>query len=187
MRTSLFSSSLSLSLHQQQRIHLPEPINTPQTLHPISTPKCSSTSVEQLASDSQSEGILDFDENEREAFKFDDDGLGSSGAGGDRKHLDAPALEVKELAELPEQWRRAKLAWLCKELPAHKPATAVRILNGQRKWIRQEDATYIVVHCTRIRENETGFRVLFTITPGFSIFCSAALKSSCLVSFLYHD
>ncbi|KAL9333458.1 hypothetical protein Peur_073597 [Populus x canadensis] len=159
MRTSLFSSSLSLSLHQQQRIHLPEPINTPQTLHPISTPKCSSTSVEQLASDSQSEGILDFDENEREAFKFDDDGLGSSGAGGDRKHLDAPALEVKELAELPEQWRRAKLAWLCKELPAHKPATAVRILNGQRKWIRQEDATYIVVHCTRIRENETGFRV----------------------------
>lgn len=112
-----------------------------------------------MASDSQSEGILDFDENERETFKFDDDGLGSSGAGGDRKHLDAPALEVKELAELPEQWRRAKLAWLCKELPAHKPATAVRILNGQRKWIRQEDATYIVVHCTRIRENETGFRV----------------------------
>lgn len=159
MRTSLFSSSLSLSLHQQQRIHIPEPINTPRTLHPISTPKCFSTSVEQLASDSQSEGILDFDENERETFKFDDDGLGSSGAGGDRKHLDAPALEVKELAELPEQWRRAKLAWLCKELPAHKPATAVRILNGQRKWIRQEDATYIVVHCTRIRENETGFRV----------------------------
>ena len=138
-------------------------------LHPISISKCFCTSVEQLASGSQSERILDFDENEREIFKFEDDGLGSSGAGGDRKHLDTSELEVKELAELPEQWRRAKLAWLCKELPAHKPATAVRILNGQRKWMRQEDATYVVVHCTRIRENETAFRVLFIITPGFSI------------------
>ncbi|KAG5238854.1 pentatricopeptide repeat-containing protein [Salix suchowensis] len=157
MRTSLFSSSLSL--HQQQRTHFPEPINTPQMLHPISISKCFSTSVEQMGSGSQSERILDFDENEREIFKFHGDGLGSSGAGGDRKHLDTPELEVKDLAELPEQWRRAKLAWLCKELPAHKPATAVRILNGQRKWMRQEDATYVVVHCTRIRENETAFRV----------------------------
>jgi len=30
----------------------------------------------------------------------------------------------------------AKLAWLCKELPTHKPATIARILNGQRKWMR---------------------------------------------------
>ncbi|XP_031392937.1 pentatricopeptide repeat-containing protein At2g15820, chloroplastic [Punica granatum] len=68
-------------------------------------------------------------------------------------------LEVKELEELPEQWRRAKLAWLCKELPAHKSGTVVRVLNAQRKWLRQEDATYVVVHCLRIRENETGFKV----------------------------
>ncbi|XAR62772.1 hypothetical protein NMG60_11017643 [Bertholletia excelsa] len=75
------------------------------------------------------------------------------------KHLNSPTLAVRELEELPEQWRRTKLAWLCKELPAHKPATLIRILNAQRKWIRQEDATYLAVHCMRIRENETGFRV----------------------------
>ncbi|XP_068647746.1 pentatricopeptide repeat-containing protein OTP51, chloroplastic isoform X2 [Aristolochia californica] len=83
-------------------------------------------------------------------------------------HLDAdelkllpspPLYEVKELEELPEQWRRSRLAWLCKELPAHKPATLIRILNGQRKWMRQEDVTYVVVHCMRIRENDTSFRV----------------------------
>lgn len=75
------------------------------------------------------------------------------------KHLIAPEMEVKELEELPEQWRRSKLAWLCKELPAHKAGTLVRILNAQRKWMTQEDATYLAVHCMRIRENETGFRV----------------------------
>ncbi|KAK4758513.1 hypothetical protein SAY87_019814 [Trapa incisa] len=68
-------------------------------------------------------------------------------------------LEVKELEELPEQWRRTKLAWLCKELPAHKSGTVVRVLNAQRKWMRQEDATYVVAHCIRIRENETAFKV----------------------------
>lgn len=76
------------------------------------------------------------------------------------KHMDSPALEVKELEELPEQWRRARLAWLCKQLPAHKAGTLVRILNAQKKWMRQEDATYIAVHCIRIRENDAGFRVL---------------------------
>ncbi|KAE8680016.1 hypothetical protein F3Y22_tig00111392pilonHSYRG00139 [Hibiscus syriacus] len=49
------------------------------------------------------------------------------------KHLAAPVIEVKELEELPEQWRSSKLAWLCKELLAHKAGTLVRILNAQRK------------------------------------------------------
>lgn len=77
----------------------------------------------------------------------------------DLKKVNSPPFEVKELGELPEQWRRSKLAWLCKELPAHKQSVLVRVLNAQRKWVRQEDATYLVVHCMRIRENETGFRV----------------------------
>jgi len=68
-------------------------------------------------------------------------------------------FEVRELEELPEEWRRSKLAWLCKEVPTHKAVTLVRLLNAQKKWVRQEDATYISVHCMRIRENETGFRV----------------------------
>lgn len=68
-------------------------------------------------------------------------------------------FQVKELDELPEEWRRRKLAWLCKELPAHKSGTFTRMLNAQRKWIRQEDSTYVVAHCMRIRENEAGFKV----------------------------
>ncbi|XVF01198.1 hypothetical protein REPUB_Repub04eG0067700 [Reevesia pubescens] len=99
----------------------------------------------------------DFSNNENEAFAFEDGD--EVFAGNDMKHLVAPVMEVKELEEFPEQWRRSKLAWLCKELPAHKAGTLVRILNAQRKWIRQEDATYLAVHCMRIRENETGFRV----------------------------
>lgn len=82
-------------------------------------------------------------------------------ASADLKHLGAPALEVKELDELPEQWRRSKLAWLCKELPAHTPGTLIRLLNAQRKWMKQDDAAYVIVHCLRIRENETAFRVSF--------------------------
>ncbi|KAI4295617.1 hypothetical protein L6164_035642 [Bauhinia variegata] len=89
-----------------------------------------------------------------EAFDFD-----KSFADTDLKHFPTTELEVKDLDELPEKWRRARLAWLCKELPAHKPGTLVRILNAQKKWIRQEDATYVAVHCMRIRENETAFKV----------------------------
>lgn len=77
------------------------------------------------------------------------------------------SVEVKELEELPEQWRRSKLAWLCKELPAHKQGVLVRVLNAQRKWVTQEDATYLAVHCLRIRENETAFRVMFLSSFNF--------------------
>ncbi|XP_059647748.1 pentatricopeptide repeat-containing protein At2g15820, chloroplastic [Cornus florida] len=93
--------------------------------------------------------------SEDEIFDF-----GADSASTELKNLNSPPpLEVKQLEELPEQWRRSKLAWLCKELPSHKPATLIRVLNAQRKWIRQEDATYVAVHCMRIRENEAGFRV----------------------------
>lgn len=73
--------------------------------------------------------------------------------------FNTPQLEVKELEELPENWRRSKLAWLCKELPSHKRPTMTRLLNANRKWIKQKDATYLAVHCMRIRENEAGFWV----------------------------
>lgn len=89
---------------------------------------------------------------------FDSDNS-ESRLGNDTEEFDAPRLEVKELAELPEQWRRSKVAWLCKELPTHKHGTLVRILNAQRKWLTQEYATYVAVHCMRIREHETGFKV----------------------------
>ncbi|KAK0581515.1 hypothetical protein LWI29_014704 [Acer saccharum] len=65
-------------------------------------------------------------------------------AGSETRHLGSPSLEVKE------QWRRSKLAWLCKEFPALKAYRVVYILDAARKWLRQEGATYLVVHLMRI-------------------------------------
>ncbi|KAK7273967.1 hypothetical protein RIF29_15035 [Crotalaria pallida] len=93
---------------------------------------------------------------DNEVFHFD---RAVAAGAAELRQLPSPEIEVKELSELPEQWRRSRLAWLCKELPAHKAGTLVRILNAQKKWMRQEDATYVAVHCLRIRENETAFRV----------------------------
>ncbi|XP_047326502.1 pentatricopeptide repeat-containing protein At2g15820, chloroplastic [Impatiens glandulifera] len=121
----------------------------------FSVSSASDTLVQQFAGETESNVHYDGSEySEIDIFKFDDT-FGSI----DMKPLNSPVLEVKELDELPEQWRRSKLAWLCKELPSHKGTTLTRILNAQRKWVRQEDATYLAFHCLRIRENETSFRV----------------------------
>ncbi|XP_057965862.1 pentatricopeptide repeat-containing protein At2g15820, chloroplastic [Malania oleifera] len=176
MRKALFSSfsllrPLALSPHHRRLLHAASILRPPQSVsffHPkprqVSPPLFASTasvntSVERLAGEAASavvaEEIWDFcATRETEGFEFDE-----CFASTDMKHLESPSLEVKELDELPEQWRRRKLAWLCKELPLHKASTLTRILNAQRKWLRQEDATYVAVHCTRIRENEAGFRV----------------------------
>ncbi|XP_015874239.3 pentatricopeptide repeat-containing protein At2g15820, chloroplastic [Ziziphus jujuba] len=164
MRSSSFSllRSLTLSLSHCQHHHcyfrpiFTPPLSAASKTFRLPAVSSSGTFAEQLAS-----GVSGTEENwgfsnvdEREPFDYE-----RSFASTDLKHLESPELEVKELEELPEQWRRSKLAWLCKELPAHKPATLVRILNAQKKWVRQEDATYVAVHCMRIRENEAGFRV----------------------------
>ncbi|KVH93256.1 pentatricopeptide repeat-containing protein At2g15820, chloroplastic [Cynara cardunculus var. scolymus] len=133
-----------------------QPPNPPRiSLFHTRSPDLSSVNnfVDQLACEDEN---LDFDK-ETKVFTFDAS-FGTSSV--DSKNLNvSPSLDVKELDELPEQWRRSKLAWLCKELPSHNPATVIRILNAQRKWVNQEDMTYLAVHCMRIRENETGFRV----------------------------
>ncbi|CAJ1953301.1 unnamed protein product [Sphenostylis stenocarpa] len=84
------------------------------------------------------------------------------------RRLRGPEVEVGELSEVPEEWRRARVAWLCKQLPAHKAGMLVKILNGQKKWMTQEDATYILVHCLRIRENETAFKVSLPLLTSLS-------------------
>ncbi|KAL7600758.1 hypothetical protein Lser_V15G24701 [Lactuca serriola] len=166
MRTALsLLRSLSTSLPHHHRRYLliqrtfplfkPHVVNPPRiSLFCTRSAEQSSVSnfVEQLAGEDEN---LDFDKD-NEVFNFDASFV--SNVDSKNKHL-SPSLDVKELDELPEQWRRSKLAWLCKELPAHKPATLIRILNAQRKWVNQEDMTYVAVHCMRIRENETGFRV----------------------------
>ncbi|KAI3920693.1 hypothetical protein MKW92_021054 [Papaver armeniacum] len=111
----------------------------------------SSTPIEQILPEEEEEESSDLSSN----FDYSDDDVGIL-----VKNLpSSPVIEVKELEELPEQWRRTRIAWLCKELPSHKPPTALRLLNAQRKWITQEDATYIAVHSMRKRDNETAFRV----------------------------
>ena len=153
---SMRTSTLTLSNHRRQ-LSLPPPF-----LPRLSASSGTSADVTVEQRVGHGRGAEEEEEEElvpeNEAFEFER----SSAAGADLKKLWSAEVEVevKELSELPEEWRRARLAWLCKELPPHK-STAVRILNGQRKWLRQEDATYVAVHCMRIRENETAFRVSF--------------------------
>ncbi|KAK8945585.1 Pentatricopeptide repeat-containing protein [Platanthera guangdongensis] len=104
----------------------------------------------------------------------------------DTKHFPSPEVEVIQLEDLPDQWKRALIAWLCKELPAHKQGTLVRILNAQRKWIRQADATYVVVHCMRIRENGAAYKVYSWMTQQHWFHFDFALATK-LTDFLGKD
>ncbi|TXG64393.1 hypothetical protein EZV62_011387 [Acer yangbiense] len=159
MRASLsLLRSLSFSLHHHRL-----PCSLP-TLNPhrfSSVPLASSYSssaashrnfVEHSASDDSSSEVEEWD-NWYGALWFD---LGLAGSEMIR-HMGAPSLKVKELEELPGEWRRSKLTWLCKELPAlacvqSRFLNIFRILNPTRKWLRQEDATYVVVHFIQIGE-----------------------------------
>lgn len=133
-------------------------LSNPKFFHPIRStftlrqfPRLSVSSAEQPAVLQEEEEELP----EYEVFDFD-----AAAAEVEVKRLPPrPEVEVKELSELPELWRRSRVAWLCKELPVHKAGTLIRILNAQKKWMRQGDTTYVVMHCLRIRENETAFRV----------------------------
>lgn len=87
------------------------------------------------------------------------DSSGGEVNGNNDTRYEAPVVEVVELEELPENWRRSKLAWLCKELPCQKRPTQVRLLNAQKKWMRQQDATYVAHHFLRIRLNDPAFSV----------------------------
>ncbi|KAL3614177.1 Pentatricopeptide repeat-containing protein [Castilleja foliolosa] len=118
-----------------------------------------------LLSVSYAAGVIVSEESEEKDFDFSRDeeaenySFDGSFESTDSKRFESPPVEVKELEDLPEQWRRSRLAWLCKELPSHRSGTFIRVLNAQRKWIRQVDCTYLAVHCMRIRENEAAFRV----------------------------
>ena len=125
----------------------------------VSRPRAASA-LEALVLESDDE---DEDENEDEEAEESGAGLFQgeewAATADERDAARSPELEVFELEELPEQWRRSRIAWLCKELPAYKHSTFTRILNAQRKWITQDDATYVAVHCLRIRHNDAAFRV----------------------------
>ncbi|KAL9667745.1 hypothetical protein QQ045_002110 [Rhodiola kirilowii] len=120
--------------------------------------------------------FVDFspDPTEAESFNFDKTYSDDT----DLKHLPSPDLQINDLDELPEQWRRSKVAWLCKVLPAHKSGTLVRILRAQRKWMTQEDITNVAGHCMRIRQNETAFKVYKWMVqqPKFSFDFALATK-----------
>lgn len=147
-------------------LHLPTP-----TLSPL---MASSATVEPLQYPGKLEnadidtGLDDGGDEETEMDYFKAESLLDIYAEKDTRYLPSPEVEVIQLEDLPDQWKRSRIAWLCKELPAHKQGTLVRILNAQRKWIRQGEATYVAVHCMRIRENEAAYRVSTTL--GF--FCT---------------
>ncbi|KAL2931320.1 hypothetical protein RDABS01_036730 [Bienertia sinuspersici] len=77
----------------------------------------------------------------------------------DIHELEAPVVEGMELDEFPENWRRSKLAWLCKELGCQKTPTIIRLLNAQKKWMRHQDASFVVRHFLRIRLYHPAFSV----------------------------
>ncbi|KAK9667425.1 hypothetical protein RND81_14G255200 [Saponaria officinalis] len=92
-------------------------------------------------------------------------------------------LDVIELSDLPENWKRSRLAWLCKELPSHKTPTISRLLNAQKKWMRHQDASYVALHCLRIRENQAAFSVYqwMRLRPWFRFdFALATKLADCL-------
>ncbi|KAK7310394.1 hypothetical protein RJT34_07875 [Clitoria ternatea] len=151
--TSFFSMRSTLTLFRSLSLSLstlrqPSPPLLPR---PRRFPRFSVT-VDPAVHDAAEEPLPDTD-----TYRFDRSSAATAEA--ESKRLRGPEVDVVELSEVPDEWRRARVAWLCKELPAHKAGTLVRILNAQRKWLKQEDATYILMHCLRIRENETAFRV----------------------------
>ncbi|KAL8060525.1 hypothetical protein ABFX02_02G030300 [Erythranthe guttata] len=141
-----------------RRLSLPSKPHRNPTLLLLSSSSSAAVSTRSVVNETLEEAKEDdFDvlrDDEAERYNFD-----GSFESTELKRFESPAVEVKELDDLPEQWRRSKLAWLCKELPAHRSGTFIRVLNAQRKWIRQDDVTFVAVHCMRIRENESAFRV----------------------------
>jgi len=124
----------------------------------VSRPRAASA-LKALVLESDDEDEDEGEESEEESGAGLFQGEAWAAAAEERDAVRSPELQVFELEELPEQWRRSRIAWLCKELPAYKHSTFTRILNAQRKWITQDDATYIAVHCLRIRNNDAAFRV----------------------------
>ncbi|CAN6274782.1 unnamed protein product [Urochloa humidicola] len=128
--------------------------------HAVSRPRAASAlETLVLESDDEDEEGGGYEEDDEEAGEGLFQGEAWAAGAEERDAVRSPELQVFELEELPEKWRRSRIAWLCKELPAYKHSTFTRILNAQRKWITQDDATYIAVHCLRIRNNDAAFRV----------------------------
>ncbi|XP_021738360.1 LOW QUALITY PROTEIN: pentatricopeptide repeat-containing protein At2g15820, chloroplastic-like [Chenopodium quinoa] len=149
---------------------------TPLSLSTTSSPPCLKTTpltpratspgtsikhlVGELETETETDNDVGVDSNEIELHNFD---IEWDKNGGEMRKIDmqfdSPVVEVTELEELPENWRRSKIAWLCKELPSQKRPTQIRLLTAQKKWMQQQDATYIAHHFLRIRLNDAAFSV----------------------------
>ncbi|KAK7308575.1 hypothetical protein VNO77_42194 [Canavalia gladiata] len=106
--------SLSLSLSNLQHSTLPSPLLP----RPRRFPRFS-LGVQHVVAE---EGALP----DNEAYRFDRSSSPAAEAT-ELKKLRGPEVEVVELRDVPEEWRRARVAWLCKELPAHKAGTLPRL------------------------------------------------------------
>jgi hypothetical protein len=66
-----------------------------------------------------------------------------------------------------EVWRRKKIGWLCKEIPALRPTGIVTMLNAQRKWIKAVDTKEVVETLVRRDEILRAHRVCFFLESKF--------------------
>ncbi|KAI3920691.1 hypothetical protein MKW92_021052 [Papaver armeniacum] len=112
-----------------------------------SSSSSSSTPIDQILPEEQ-EDNLDLSSNLD--YSDEDDGGGNLV----KNNLpSSPVIEVKELEELPEQWRGTRIAWLCKELPSHKPPSALKTSKCTEK---MDYSGRCFIRCVK-RDNETAF------------------------------
>lgn len=65
-----------------------------------------------------------------------------------------------EYEQAGDDWVRKRLCWLCKEIPVLKASGLVKILNGQKKWIKQDHIKELVMHLVKLVELNRAHRVL---------------------------
>ncbi|KAI5084756.1 hypothetical protein GOP47_0000925 [Adiantum capillus-veneris] len=68
--------------------------------------------------------------------------------------------DVDDYEHVGDDWMRKRLGWLCKEIPVLKASGIVKMLNNQRKWIKQEHVKELIEHLVRYMELNRAHRVL---------------------------
>lgn len=68
--------------------------------------------------------------------------------------------DVEDYEHVGDDWIRKRLGWLCKEIPVLKASGLVKMLNNQKKWIKQEHMVELVEHLVRLMELNRAHRAL---------------------------
>ncbi|MCO5568120.1 hypothetical protein L7F22_021816 [Adiantum nelumboides] len=68
--------------------------------------------------------------------------------------------DVDNYEHVGDDWMRKRLGWLCKEIPVLKASGLVKMLNNQKKWIKQKHLKELIEHLVRYMELNRAHRVL---------------------------